>query len=167
MKKVRKFFWYKRSVSILPKVMLVKIWFMQKIVGFNRRVEWPVHWSSRVIRPEKISFGSRFPGLSMWCHIDGRNGIVLGDNVWVGPRVSMISMNHDIENYNNYVEEESIVISKNCWIGTGATILPGVNLGEHTIVAAGAVVTKSYTEGNLVLAGVPAKPIKKLSNYKG
>jgi acetyltransferase-like isoleucine patch superfamily enzyme len=46
-------------------------------------------------------------------------------------------------------------------------ILPGVELGPHTILAAGAVVTKSFKEGNQVLAGVPAQVVKKLDVYQG
>jgi acetyltransferase-like isoleucine patch superfamily enzyme len=54
-----------------------------------------------------------------------------------------------------------IVIKKNAWIGAGATILPGVTIGENAIVAAGAVVTKDVFD-NTIVGGVPAKLIKKI-----
>lgn len=60
------------------------------------------------------------------------------------------------------MEGKDVVIGEKCWIGMNSVILPGINLGGNTIVAAGAVVTKSFPQGNVVLAGVPAKIIKEL-----
>jgi len=148
-------------------ILLVKIFLIQKVIGINRSVPWPVHWSSKVSAPSMIDRGTRCPGLSSGCHIDGRNGIIFGRNVWVGPRVSIISMNHGVNDYNRYIESDPIVIGDNCWLAANAVILPEVELGPHTIVAAGAVVTKSFKEGNQVIAGVPAKVVKKLDNYRG
>lgn len=146
-------------------LLMCNSWFIQKILRINAHVPWPVHFTSKVISPSKITFGSRTPGLSNGCHIDGRNGIAFGENVWVGPKVSIISMNHDVNNYYKYSQCEPISIGKNSWLGANSIILPGVKLGDHTIVAAGAIVTKSFPEGNQVLAGIPAKVIKKLEDY--
>jgi len=147
--------------------LLLTCFFVQKVLGFNRNVPWPVHWSSKITAPEKIHRGNRSPGLGMGCHIDGRNGIIFGNNVWVGPRVSVISMNHDPNDFYSYIESRPVVIGDNCWLGANSVILPEVELGEHTVVAAGAVVTKSFKEGNQVLAGVPARVVKKLDQYRG
>jgi acetyltransferase-like isoleucine patch superfamily enzyme len=103
--------------------------------------------------------------MSMGCYLDARNGIVLGNNVYIGPRVSIISMNHDVNNYTQYIKEDPIIIGDNCWIGTNAIILPGVELGNHVVVGAGAVVTKSFKDNNLIIAGNPASVIKKLPDY--
>lgn len=147
--------------------LLLACFFWQKILGFNRRVPWPVHWSSRIMHPGSIERGTRYPGLSMGCHIDGRNGIVFGKNVWIGPRASIISMNHDSDDYQQYVTCSPVIIGDHCWLATNSVILPGVELGPHTIVAAGSVVTRPFPEGNQVLAGVPAKVVRKLGDYKG
>jgi acetyltransferase-like isoleucine patch superfamily enzyme len=144
---------------------VIKQIFLQKILGFNRAVPWPVHWSTTVTSPEKIIPGTRSPGLSKMCHLDGRNGIIIGQNVWIGPHVKIISMNHDVNDYEQYTKTQPIKIGDDCWIGAGATILPGVELGRHTIVAAGAIVTRSFIDENQVLAGVPAKVVKKLPAY--
>jgi acetyltransferase-like isoleucine patch superfamily enzyme len=149
-----------------PFLLLLKCFLIQKVFGFNRFVSWPVHWSSKIKAPKKIHRGNRCPGLSMGCYIDGRNGIVFGSNVWIGPRVSVISMNHDPSDYHSYIESGPVIIGENCWLGANAVILPEVELGEHTVVAAGAVVTKSFKEGNQVLAGVPARVVKKLDRYR-
>ncbi|MDT4068951.1 type 8 capsular polysaccharide synthesis protein Cap8J, partial [Staphylococcus aureus] len=57
---------------------------------------------------------------------------------------------------------EDVKIGNYSWIGMNSVILPGVELGEHTIVGAGSVVTKSFPEGNVVIGGNPAKIIKKI-----
>ncbi len=143
---------------------LYKHFFYQKILRINSHVPWPVHPTTVVKAPENIQRGNRSPGLSPWCYLDGRNGIIIGDNTWIGPRVSLISMNHDVYDYTKYIKEKPIRIGNNCWIATGAIITAGVELGDHTVVAAGSVVTKSFP-GNVLIGGVPAKVIKELGDY--
>jgi len=155
-----------KSDSTYSLVLLFKYALKQKIVGYNRNVKWPVHFTSQVKCPENIKRGSKYPGFAKGCYIDGRNGIIFEENVLTGPKVSIVSQNHDTNDFNNYLKAKPIVIRKNSWLSTGCIILPEVELGEHTIVAAGAVVTKSFPEGNQILAGNPAKVIKKLDNYK-
>jgi len=150
-----------------PFGLFVKCWFIQKVLRINAHVPWPVHSTSRIMCPENIIHGSRTPGLAAGCHIDGRNGIRIGKNVWIGPRVSIISMNHDVNDFSRYLMETPIVIGDNSWLATNCVILPGVELGPHTVVAAGAVVTKSFDEGNQILAGVPAAMVRKLDGYRG
>ena len=53
----------------------------------------------------------------------------------------------------------------NCWLGANVVILPGVELGNHVVVAAGTVVTKSFLQDDILLAGVPAKVTKELDAY--
>ena len=154
---------YWRSNISTPK--LIKNWIIQKLLGFNRRVPWPVHWTTKVKSYNKIIPGTRCPGLSPGCYIDGRNGIIIGKNVWIGPNVSIISMNHDLNDNSKYIKEESIVIGDNCWLGAGTIILPRVKLGNHVVVGAGSVVTRSFNEDNIMIAGSPAKIIKYIGDY--
>lgn len=148
-----------------PASLLLKHAILQKLLRINHHVPWPVHWTTQVKSPEKIQRGTRCPGLSVGCYLDGRNGIIIGKNVWIGPHVSLISMNHDMNNYDQFVSADPIIINDNCWIATGAIILPGVRLGNHVVVAAGSVINKSFTENNILIAGVPAKVVKKLPEY--
>ncbi len=145
---------------------LIKYAYKQKIIGYNCNVPWPVHFTSQVKCSEKIQRGTKYPGYAKGCYIDGRNGIVFEENVITGPHVSIISQNHDSTDFNNYIAGKSIIIRKNSWLSTGCIILPEVELGEHTIVAAGAVVTKSFSEGNQVIGGNPAKLLKKIEPYR-
>lgn len=147
-------------------ITLFKVGIIQKIIGFNRHVPWPVHFTTQVLAPEKINPGTRCPGFSLCCFIDGRNGIVIGKNVRIGPKVNLISQDHANDDYDQYIETKPIIIGDNSLLTSSCTLLPGVELGPHTIVAAGAVVTKSFPQGGQVLAGCPAKPVKKLEAYK-
>ena len=140
--------------------------YKQKILGYNRKVPWPVHFTSQIKCPEKIQRGNKYPGFGSACYIDGRNGIIFEENVITGPHVSIISQNHDSLDFNTYISGKPIIIRKNSWLSARCIILPGVELGEHTIVAAGAVVTKSFLEENQVIGGNPANVIKKIGVYK-
>ena len=90
-------------------------------------------------------------------------GITIEDNVLIAPKVSLLSEGHPI----SPTERASLVpghihIKKNAWIGAGATILPGVTIGENSIVAAGAVVPKDVP-ANTIVGGLPAKIIKSIN----
>lgn len=89
-------------------------------------------------------------------------GITVEDDVQIGPRVNLTSENHPLDpNDRKTVILQPIVLKRNVWIGAGATILPGVTVGENAIVAAGAVVSRDVP-ANTVVAGVPAKVVKSL-----
>lgn len=136
---------------------------LQKIIGFNRAAYWPTHFTSVISCPQNIEIGiGAAPGLSPNCYIQGKSGIKLGDYSLVGPGVGIISSNHDIYDISSHKSSTGVVIGSYCWIGMNAVVLPGVRLGDHTIVAAGAIVTKPFPDGYCVLGGNPAKVIKSL-----
>lgn len=89
-------------------------------------------------------------------------GIEIGDGVLIGHNVVLATINHDLLPQNNRKNHYApIKIGNHVWIGSNATVLSGVTIGEWAVVAAGAVVTKDvppYT----VVGGVPAKIIKKV-----
>lgn len=87
-------------------------------------------------------------------------GITIGDDVQIGPKVNLITENHPVDpEKRKYLDLKSIVIKRNAWIGAAATILPGVTIGENSIVAAGAVVNKDVPD-NRIVGGIPAKIIR-------
>lgn len=88
--------------------------------------------------------------------------IVIGKGTYIAKNVGIITSNHDLENLDEHQTGQDVVLGERCWIGMNSVILPGVHLGTHTIVGAGSVVTKSFLEGNCVIAGNPAKLIRKL-----
>ncbi len=138
---------------------------LQKILGFNRSVPYPVshriaiqNWRNLEFDPDDLNnfqhFGCYFQCFSA--------KVVIGKGTYIAPNVGLITTNHDPMDPARHLPGSDIVIGKNCWVGMNAVILPGVELGDHTVVGAGAVVTKSYPEGRCVLGGVPAKKIKDL-----
>ncbi|WAW06742.1 DapH/DapD/GlmU-related protein [Oxalobacter formigenes] len=96
------------------------------------------------------------------CTFMDRGGIILEDEVKIGPRVNLITENHDLDpTKRRTLISNRIVVKRNVWIGAAATILPGVTIGENAVVAAGAVVTRDVPP-NTIVAGVPAKVIKQI-----
>ncbi|GAO45437.1 DapH/DapD/GlmU-related protein [Flavihumibacter petaseus] len=89
-------------------------------------------------------------------------GITIEDDVLIAPKVSLLSESHGLSPDERHgLLTGPIHIKRNAWIGAGATILPGVTIGENAVVAAGAVVSKDVP-ANTVAAGVPAKVIKTI-----
>lgn len=141
-----------------------EFWFKQKVLnwGGNKSAYWPVHWTSKVYDTENILVGvDAYPGIMGGCYITGRGGIEIGDYTQIAPNVVIVSANHDVYDSRKHITAK-VSIGKYCWIGAGAKIMPGVTLGDWTIVAAGAVVTKSFADGYCIIAGVPAIEIKQL-----
>lgn len=90
-------------------------------------------------------------------------GIVIEDNVLIGPKVSLLSEGHPLAAADrSALVPGKIHIKANAWIGANAIILPGVTIGENAVVAAGAVVSKNVDD-NTVVGGVPAKFIKQIN----
>lgn len=143
-----------------------KFLFFQKILGFNRKVYWPVHFTSIVSHYKNIKIGvGTAPGMAPGCYIQGGGKIYIGDYTIVAPNVGIISANHDLYDNKKHVKT-TISIGDYCWLGMNSIILPNVTLGDFTIIGAGSVVTKSFEDGYCVIAGNPAKVIKRLEKEK-
>ncbi len=96
------------------------------------------------------------------CCFQDQGGITIGDCALIGHQVVLATLNHDLRaEHRASMLPAPIAIGKNVWVGAHATILAGVTVGENSVVAAGAVVTRDVP-ANVIVAGVPAKVIKKL-----
>jgi acetyltransferase-like isoleucine patch superfamily enzyme len=96
------------------------------------------------------------------CSFLDMGGITIEDEVLIGPRVNLVTENHPLDpNDRRTLITKPITIKRRAWIGAGATILPGVTIGENAVVAAGAVVSKDVPD-NMVVGGVPARIIKSI-----
>lgn len=98
------------------------------------------------------------------CHFQDQGGITIGDGSLIGHNVVLATINHDLDPRNNRKNHYApITIGNHVWIGSNATILPGVTLGDWSVVAAGAVVTKDVPPYTMV-GGVPAKVLRLTKN---
>lgn len=96
------------------------------------------------------------------CNFQDQGGITIGDGSQIGHKVTLASLNHGIAPEDRgTLYPTPISIGKNVWIGAAATVMPGVTIGDNSIVGAGSVVTKDVP-ANTIVAGVPAKIIRKL-----
>lgn len=99
-------------------------------------------------------------------------GITIEDGVLIGSGVHFYTNNHEFSNpdipileqgYPVASEDDSILVRKGCWIGAGVIILPGIEIGENSVIGAGTVVTKSVPP-RVVFVGNPGKMIRKLDD---
>ena len=96
------------------------------------------------------------------CQFQDHGGIVLEDGVLIGHNTVIATLNHDQDfRRRSSLIPKPVRICRDVWVGAGCVICPGVTVGEHSIVAAGAVVTKDVPP-DVVVAGVPARVIKRL-----
>lgn len=125
--------------------------------------------STTVLPPLYIDYGKPVTigkgcFIQQYCTFFGRGGITIGNDVFIGPKVNLITINHDANPDNRSATYgRPIVIEDKVWIGINSTILPGVRIGYGAIVGAGSVVTKDV-ESMTVVAGNPARVIKKIEN---
>lgn len=90
--------------------------------------------------------------------------VIFGDNVFIGPNCSFLTVNHpmDVNKRNAGIEiAKPIIIEENVWIGGNVTIMPGVRIGKNSVIGAGSLVVKDIGENNLAF-GSPCKVIRKI-----
>lgn len=128
---------------------------------FGAKIEWSVsvHPTAKIDYPWNLTMGVR-SSIGERCWIYAMNEITIGHLSCVGKDVYLLTGSHDIDSATFDLITKPIVIGDGCWISTSSRILPGITLGNYSVVAAGAVVVKNV-EDYIVVGGNPAKPIKK------
>ena len=157
---IQKLFGLRTDVSLN---FYLSSFFFKYILLQNRKVPWHIHYTSTVHNFQNIVRGkSVFPGDSPGNYIEASNGIFIGDFTNIGPNVGLISSNHHPIDNSKHIKAAPIKIGSFCWVGMNVVILPSIELGDFTIVGAGSIVTKNFSDGYCVIAGNPAKVIKYL-----
>lgn len=163
-------------------------WFMRLLAPLyqHRGKHSVIHRSARMDTPPYriFSLGDYSVVESFACINNAVGDVIIGDhtriglhNTIIGPvdigshvnlaqGITVSALNHNFSDASKRIDEQGVsttpvTIEDDVWIGANAVILPGVTIGEHCVVAAGAVVTKDVPPHSLV-AGVPAKVIKKI-----
>lgn len=118
--------------------------------------------------PGKFIRIGRHVGIGEFAHLGGAGGLEIGDDCIIGPYFSCHPENHCFSDDSKLIrlqgtERKGIRIGRNCWIGAKVTVLDGVEIGDNCVIAAGAVVNKNMPS-NALIAGVPARVIRKRDN---
>lgn len=127
----------------------------------------PLPQSTTLLPPLYIDYGKPVTigencFIQQCCTFFGRGGITIGNGVFIGPKVNLITINHDMNPENRSATYgKPIEIEDNVWIGINSTILPGVKISYGAIVGAQSVVTHDVAPMTVV-AGNPAKVIRKI-----
>lgn len=128
---------------------------------------YEVPQSLRVFPPFYTDFGKNIRlgegvFINACCHFQDHGGVTIGDGCQIGHNVVFATLNHGLspeDRKNTY--PAPIVLGRNVWVGSNATILQGVTIGDNAVVGAGAVVTRDVAPG-AVVAGVPARFVKNI-----
>lgn len=121
-----------------------------------------IHMGTEFFNPKNVSIGDgTIIGKNVF--LDGRDKLIIGRHVDIASDVLIYNSEHDINSEDFSATVAEVRIEDFCFIGPRVIILPGVTIKEGAVVGAGAVVTKSVDEFEIV-GGVPAKPIGKRKN---
>lgn len=151
------------------------------LVG-NRVRAWALRWAGVRVGPGTVIggalrlVGSSAPsknlliGRDCWinagCHFDASHEIRVGDRVSIAQQVMLLTETHEVGPSGQRagaLTSAPIVIGDGCWLGARCIVLPGVTIGRGAVVAAGSVVTKDV-EPNTLVAGVPARVVRRLED---
>ncbi len=147
--------------------ILTRYFFMQKIMGFNRNVPWPVDFRSQVIGFEHIEKGIMCdPGDNIGVYINAYGGLKIGNNVGISENTVIATTNHNIYDHRKTGVKKGIIIGDNVWIGANCCILAGVEIGNNVTIGAGCVIRDNIPSNSLVIQNTKSITIKKKKEYQ-
>lgn len=154
--------------SLLP-IFIISL-FCKYLLRLNVKSPLIVHYCNRIAGSSELTvMGEDYPVyLSLLTNTGifintSSSGVTIHSSCFIAAGAKIYAGQHDPYMLKAQATAgPPVVLGKDCWLGANSVILPGVCLGPRTIVGAGAVVTKSFPEGNVILAGVPAKAIRTL-----
>lgn len=111
---------------------------------------------------KNIAFGRRI-FINAGCTFQDQGGVTIGDDSLIGHNVVIATLNHDLApNRRGDMHPRPVVIGRNVWVGSNATILPGVTIGDDAVIGAASVVTKDVPAGSIAV-GSPARVVRSVT----
>lgn len=143
---------FKRQEGYSSYTRLFFLYFlMQKVVGINRSVPWPVHFTSQIIDWKNIEKGICCdPGDSMGVYINAHGGLKMGNNIEIGPNSVIATVNHYKRDSRKVGFKRGVVIGNNVWIGSNCTITAGVTIGDNVVIGAGCIIRQDVPSNTVV-----------------
>jgi acetyltransferase-like isoleucine patch superfamily enzyme len=136
----------------------VRNFYYRKIMGFKIGKDCSIHMHCAFDCAQNLVVGKNSV-INSRCRLDNRGSITIGENVSISQEVIILTADHDVNAADFAGRSMEVIINDYVWIGTRATILPGITVGKGALIAAGAMVTKDVIP-YAVVAGIPAKVIK-------
>ncbi|MGQ1946672.1 acyltransferase [Geofilum sp. OHC36d9] len=134
--------------------VLWQYFFMQKIMGFNRPVPWPVDFRSKIKGWQFIEKGIMCdPGDNPGLYINAYGGLKMGDNVSIGANTIIVTTNHNKYDHRKQSLKKGITIGNNVWIGANCVILAGTIIGNEVTIGAGCVISGKIPSKSTVVRG--------------
>ena len=143
---------FKRPEGYMSYIQVFRRFFIfQKLLGFNRKVPWPVHFTSTIYDWRRIEKGiccdpADNPGI----YINAGGGLIFGDDIEIGPNTVITTVNHYKYDYRKTGFKKGVVIGSHVWIGANCSITAGVTIGDNVTVGAGCVIRQNIPSNTLV-----------------
>ena len=137
---------------------------LKGLLGYVADDEFIINQPFRCDYGKQISIGKRFFANFNFTVLDEAR-VTIGDDCFIGPNVSIYTACHSTDPVERNSRQEwarPVTIGHNVWIGGSVTILPGVTVGDNSIVGAGAVVTKDVP-ANVIVVGNPARVLRQIT----
>lgn len=149
------------SYYIVPGSLLSRLYLSLFLIKVGRRSK--IHRGVRFFHIGKLKVGNNST-INFGCYLDNRRGIYIGNNVGIAHNTKIYTLGHDIEDPTFKTKGAPVYIKDNSFIFANCLIMPGITIGEGSIILPGSVVTKNIPPFT-IWGGNPAKQIKERKNH--
>lgn len=149
------------ALSFFPNIQPIRLMRLFILKCFGAEVSWTsnVYNSVKIYNPRNLSLGE-YSTLGRRVNLYNVDKVLIGDNVVISQDSQLLTASHDISSYSFKLVTKPIIVQDRVWIASNVIVLPGVLLAVDSVAAAGTVVHKSV-DSNSVVAGNPARIIRK------
>ena len=163
--KVKNIFWHYVNITVFKYTpshfFIFRLWRVFLVRLFGGQIDWTasLHPNAKIDYPWNLSIGEK-SSIGDKCWVYALNNIEIGKYTCIGKDVYLLTGSHDIQSKTFDLVTKPIKIKDGCWVATSSIVLPGIIIGEFSVVAASSVVVKDI-EPFSVVGGNPAKYLKE------